>query len=161
MRIFGIFGMVLSCVSCGVICFLQSKWSSQSTDDSRTFEVNIRTKQVINSIGKGPTALNNFWATMNISHQGLHQKTYKKYLKKIFKPAAETEMHTRSLTDAVEAVKNVHTEMETTFSKNITAVYDVTWLAGGHSSHTGVGLEIACAVLSTFCPRVQPTTSRK
>lgn len=148
--------MVLSCISCGST--LQSEWSSQRKSGSRAFEVNIRAMQAIKSIGKGPTALNDFWATMNVSHRGLHHKTYDGHLKKTFKPAAAAAAH-NIFTDAVEAVKKVYTEMETTFSKNITVVYDGTWLTRGHSSHTGVGciidfhtgLVLDCIVLSNFC----------
>ncbi|XP_077517393.1 uncharacterized protein LOC144128162 [Amblyomma americanum] len=146
--------MVLSCISCGT---LQSEWSSQRKSGSRAFEVNIRAMQAIKSIGKGPTALNDFSATMNVSHRGLHHKTYDEHLKKTFKPAAAAAAH-NIFTDAVEAVKKVYIEMGT-FSKNITVVYDGTWLTRGHSSHTGVGciiefhtgLVLDCVVLSNFC----------
>lgn len=65
--------MALSCSTCGSI---SSHWSSQRMDDSRVFDVNIRSMQAIQTIGKGQTALNDLWATMNISHRGLHHKTY-------------------------------------------------------------------------------------
>ncbi|KAH9362808.1 hypothetical protein HPB48_015229 [Haemaphysalis longicornis] len=83
--------------------------------------------QAIRSIGKGPTALNDFWATMNVSHRGLHQKTYQGYLKKTVKPAAE-EAARNIFADAAQAGRHVYTEMEVNFANNITVVYDGTWL---------------------------------
>ncbi|XP_077539634.1 uncharacterized protein LOC144152273 [Haemaphysalis longicornis] len=148
--------MELSCRSCGTK--LHSQWSSGRIEGAKTFEVNIRSMQAMKGIGKGATALNDFWSTMNISKRGLHHKTYQKHLKNIFKPAAEATA--RSIFDcAVEAVKKVYAEMEVTLSKNITVVYDSTWLTRGHASHIGVGcviefytgLVLDCAVLSNFC----------
>ncbi|KAH8025109.1 hypothetical protein HPB51_003025 [Rhipicephalus microplus] len=63
--------LVLLCASCGPI---HSPWSSSRKSEGRAFEVNLRAMQAIKSIGKGPTALNDFWATMNVSHRGIHQK---------------------------------------------------------------------------------------
>lgn len=148
--------MELSCRSCGTK--LHSQWSSGRIEGAKTFEVNIRSMQAMKGIGKGATALNDFWSTMNVSKRGLHHKTYQKHLKNIFKPAAEAAA--RSIFDcAVEAVKKVYAEMEVTLSKNITVVYDGTWLTRGHASHIGVGcviefytgLVLDCAVLSNFC----------
>lgn len=147
--------MVLTCTSCGV---RDSVWTSGRKEGAKTFEVNLRSMQAIKSIGKGQTALNDFWATMNVSHRGLHHKTYQEHLKKTFSPAAASAAQ-NIFADAVSAVKEVYQEMEVTFSKNITVVYDGTWLTRGHSSHIGVGcviefytgLVLDCTVLSNFC----------
>uniref|UniRef100_A0A1E1XP14 Putative kolobok-8 hm n=1 Tax=Amblyomma sculptum TaxID=1581419 RepID=A0A1E1XP14_AMBSC len=146
--------MVLKC-SCG---FISSEWSSQRKQGARAFDVNLRSVQAIRSIGKGPTSLNDFWAVMNVSHRGLHQKTYQGHLKKVLKPAAEEAAQT-VFAGAVEAVKDVYKEMDVTFTKNITVVYNGTWLTRGHSSQIGVGcviefytgLVLDCTVLSNFC----------
>ncbi|XP_077513273.1 uncharacterized protein LOC144124468 [Amblyomma americanum] len=147
--------LVLSCGACGPIA---SHWSSKRKSEGRTFEVNIRAMQAIKTIGKGPTALNDFWATMNVSHHGLHQKTYQGHLKKLFKPGAE-EAAQNIFADAVLAVKDVYSKMQPSSPSNITVVYDGTWLTRGHSSHIGVGciiefytgLVLDCTVLSNFC----------
>lgn len=60
---------------------------------------------------------------------------------------------------AVAAVKKVYSEMEVSFTKNVTVVYDGTWLTRSHSSHVGVGcitefhtgLVLDSVVLSNFC----------
>ncbi|KAH7932908.1 hypothetical protein HPB49_004680 [Dermacentor silvarum] len=60
---------------------------------------------------------------------------------------------------AVAAVKKVYSEMEVGFTKNVTVVYDGTWLTRSHSSHVGVGcitefhtgLVLDSVVLSNFC----------
>ncbi|XP_077501619.1 uncharacterized protein LOC144112676 [Amblyomma americanum] len=116
--------LVLSCGACGPIA---SHWSSKRKSEGRTFEVNIRAMQAIKTIGKGPTALNDFWATMNVSHRGLHQKTYQGHLKKLFKPGAE-EAAQNIFADAVLAVKDVYSKMQPSSPSNITVVYDGTWL---------------------------------
>lgn len=124
--------------SCSAI---SSQWSSQRKQDARVFDVNLRSMQAIRSIGKGPTPLNDFWAVMNVSHRGLHQKTYQEHLKKALKPADEVAAQT-VFADAVKAVKDVYKEMKMNSTKNITVVYDGTWLTCGHSLHIGVGCVI-------------------
>ncbi|CAN7978839.1 unnamed protein product, partial [Ixodes persulcatus] len=61
--------------------------------------------------------------------------------------------------DAVEAVRKVYKEMDGTFTKNVTVVYDGTWMTRGHTSHIGVGtviefytgLVLDSVVLSNLC----------
>lgn len=60
---------VLSRVSCDN---LDTECSSRQKEGARAFGVNIPATHDIWGIGKGPTALNDFWATMNVSHHGLH-----------------------------------------------------------------------------------------
>lgn len=147
--------MVLICRSCGTA---SSHWSSERKEGARVFDVNVRSVQAIRSTGKGPTAINDFWTVMNVLRKELHQNTYQRHLKNVIKPAAEVPAQT-VLTDAVQAVKNTYEEIEVNFTKNITVVYDGTWLTRGHSSHIGVGCVIEfytgqvidCTVLSNFC----------
>ncbi|KAH7940641.1 hypothetical protein HPB49_002740 [Dermacentor silvarum] len=118
--------------SCSAI---SSQWSSQRKQGARVFDVNLRSMQAIRSIGKGPTPLNDFWAVMNVSHRGLHQKTYQEHLKAL-KPADEVAAQT-VFADAVMAVKDVYKEMKMNSTKNITVVYDGTLaksLKGGNVS---------------------------
>ncbi|XP_075533155.1 uncharacterized protein LOC142566189 [Dermacentor variabilis] len=147
--------MVLHCSACGTS---ETQWSSPREEGSRAFEVNLRSMQAIKSIGKGATALTDFWSVMNVSYRGLHQKTFQGHLKAKFRPAA-SKSATNACTDAVAAVKRVYTEMDPTFHKNITVIYDGTWMTRGHSSHIGVGaviefysgLVLDFVVLSNYC----------
>lgn len=97
--------------------------------------------QAVKSIGKGSTALTNFWSVMNISHRGLQHKTFQKHLKTEFRSAGN-EAAANVFSDAVAAVYIVYKEMDPAFNKNITVVYDGTWLTRGHTSHIGVGTVI-------------------
>ncbi|CAN7980626.1 unnamed protein product, partial [Ixodes pacificus] len=44
------------------------------------FEVNMKAMKGIQSIGKGSTALTDFCAALNVSHRGLHHKTFQCHL---------------------------------------------------------------------------------
>lgn len=55
-------------------------------DEDRSFKVNTRSTQATRSIGKGQTALDDFWAIMKLSQNGLHKETYQGHLKNGFKP---------------------------------------------------------------------------
>lgn len=127
--------MMLTCETCGVIAH---EWSSPRKEGGRAFDVNLRAMQAIKSIGKGSTALTDFWSIMNVSHRGLHHKTFQAHLKAEFQPAGD-EAAANVFSDAVAAVRRVYTEMEPTFTKNVTVVYDGTWMTRGHTSHIGVG----------------------
>ncbi|KAH7978906.1 hypothetical protein HPB49_007288 [Dermacentor silvarum] len=148
--------MILTCTACGADA--DNAWSSPRMENSRAFEVNIRAMQAIKSIGKGATALTDFWSVMNVSHRGLHPKTFQKHLKAEFRPAgAGAAAHVFS--EAVAAVREVYSQMEPTPTKNVTVVYDGTWMTRGHASHIGVGtviefytgLVLDCVVLSNYC----------
>ncbi|KAH7978238.1 hypothetical protein HPB49_004889 [Dermacentor silvarum] len=56
------------CPSCGTI---KSSWTSLCKKDSQAFEVNVHAIMAMKQIGKGQTALNNFWAAINVSYRGL------------------------------------------------------------------------------------------
>lgn len=62
---------------------------------------------------KGLTALNYFWATMNVSHRGLNHKTYQEHLKRKFSPAAASAVE-NVFADAVSPVKAVYRVMKVT-----------------------------------------------
>lgn len=92
-------------------------------ENSRAFEATIRAMQAIKAIGKGATALIDFWSVMNVSHWGLHHKTFQKHLKGEFRPAGEVAAaHVYS--EAVAAVREVYSQMEPTPTKNVNVVYD-------------------------------------
>ncbi|CAN7938873.1 unnamed protein product, partial [Ixodes hexagonus] len=79
----------------GMYCAIwASYFHSCSTDlassHNRAFEVNVRSMQAIKSVRKGSTALTDFWSIMNVSHWGLHQRTFQGHLETTFRPAADT-----------------------------------------------------------------------
>ncbi|CAN8029787.1 unnamed protein product, partial [Ixodes persulcatus] len=72
--------LVLACSICDL---REEQFSSpRMTGDAKItpFEVNVRAMKAIQSIGKGATALSDFFATMNISHRGLRHKTYQGHM---------------------------------------------------------------------------------
>ncbi|KAG0429115.1 hypothetical protein HPB47_023957 [Ixodes persulcatus] len=74
------------CPPCGI---LASSWTLPCQQDLRALEANIRSIVAIKQIGKGQTALNDFWAAMNVSHRGLHHKTFQEHLKKTFRESED------------------------------------------------------------------------
>ncbi|XP_075547627.1 uncharacterized protein LOC142582108 [Dermacentor variabilis] len=147
--------MLLTCNACGVVA---SEWSSPRVEGGKAFDVNMRAVQAIKTTGRGATELTDFWSVMNVSHRGLHHKTVQRHLKSKFRPAGG--MAAASLfSDAVAAVRKVYSEMNLAFTKNVTVVYDGTWMTRGHASHIGVGTIIEfytgllhdCVVLSNRC----------
>lgn len=68
----------------------------------------------------------------------MHHKTFQGHLKASFKPASEAAAAS-VFVDAVAAVHKVYTDMDPTFTKNVTVVYDGTGMTRGHTSHVGVG----------------------
>ncbi|CAN7988728.1 unnamed protein product [Ixodes hexagonus] len=123
------------CPHCGI---LASSWTSPRQQDSRAFEVNIRSIMAIKQIGKGQTALNDFWAAMNVSHRGLHHKTFQEHLKKTFREPEALCMD-KFYAESAVAVRTACQKMDQGFCKDITVVYDGTWHKRGHTSHIGVG----------------------
>ncbi|CAN7946000.1 unnamed protein product, partial [Ixodes pacificus] len=107
---------IVSCSACGES---NAFWSSPRLESSKAFDVNIRAMQAIKGIGKGQTALNDFFATLNVSHRGLHQKTYQEHLKKYFLQAAKA-MSATICAEAATIVKDVYKELDPTFTGNIT-----------------------------------------
>ncbi|XP_077485828.1 uncharacterized protein LOC144096848 [Amblyomma americanum] len=112
----------LTCALCGTVA---KGWSSPRKEGRRIFDVNLRAIQAVKSIGKGATALNDFWSIMNVSHRRLHHKTFQKHLKSEFRLASETAA-AKFFSDAVAAVRTFYSEMDPTFNNNITVVYNGT-----------------------------------
>ncbi|XP_070390930.1 uncharacterized protein [Dermacentor albipictus] len=128
----------LVCPHCGIIA---NSWSSPRQNTGNAFEVNIRAIMAMKQIGKGQTAVNDFWAAMNVSHRGLHHKTYQEHLKKTFR-GPETQRMESFYSESAAAVKKIYQGMDPGFTRDITVVYDGTWHKCGHTSHIGVGAVI-------------------
>ncbi|XP_070379643.1 uncharacterized protein [Dermacentor albipictus] len=128
----------LVCPHCGIIA---NSWSSPRQNAGNAFEMNIRAIMAMKQIGKGQTAVNDFWAAMNVSHRGLHHKTYQEHLKKTFR-GPETQRMESFYSESAAAVKKVYQGMDPGFTRDITVVYDGTWHKRGHTSHIGVGAVI-------------------
>lgn len=143
------------CASCGTVDKL---WTSPRKKDTQAFDVNVRAIMAIKQIGKGQTALNDFWAAMNVSYRGLHHKTFQKHLKETFRKPEATALE-KFYADSATAVIKTYKEMDPSFCKDITVVYDGTWHKRGHTSHIGVGsvidfftgLILDAVVLSNHC----------
>ncbi|KAG0421407.1 hypothetical protein HPB47_002698 [Ixodes persulcatus] len=143
------------CLHCGIIA---SSWTSPRQQDSRAFEVNIRSIMAIKQLGKGQTALNDFWAATNVPHRGLHHKTFQEHLKKTFREP-EALCVEKFYAESAVAVKTACKKMDPGFCKDITVVYDGTWHKRGFTSHIGVGsvieyhtgLILDAVVLSNLC----------
>lgn len=125
----------LVCPVCEVV---SHAWSSPRKADSNAFDVNLRAISAIRSIGKGQTALNDFWSTMNVSHRGLHHKTYQEHLKNVVSKSAAVSAE-KIFTESAAAVKSICKDMDPSFTRDIAVIYDGTWHKRGFSSHVGVG----------------------
>ncbi|KAH9380598.1 hypothetical protein HPB48_018795 [Haemaphysalis longicornis] len=80
--------MVIACATCGDVA---SEWSSPRVNSDKKvnpFIVNILAARAMQATGNGQTAVNDVFATMNISHRGLHTKTWQGYVKEKLAPAA-------------------------------------------------------------------------
>lgn len=116
----------------------------------------MRAMKAINSIGKGATALSDFFAGMNISHRGLHHKSYQSHMNIMKEACCATAAECEAA--SVARVKELYAEFGNA-PGNVDVIYDGTWLTRGHSSHICVGcivemysgLVIDHIVLSNFC----------
>lgn len=146
-------------VTCSVCKHRVERFSSPRTEGSGNitpFEVNIRALKSIQSIGKGVTALSDFCAGMNLSHRGLHHKTFQAHLKKVVQVCEDTAAASEA--DSVRVVKGLYRDLAQP-ANNIDVMFDGTWMTRGRSSHIGVGciievytgLVIDHVVLSNFC----------
>ncbi|KAH9378592.1 hypothetical protein HPB48_009959 [Haemaphysalis longicornis] len=80
--------LCLECVNCGVV---SSSWSSPRVEGEQKvnpFVVNVLAARAMQSSGNRQAALNDVFAEMNISHRGLHTKTWQHYVKTKLTPAA-------------------------------------------------------------------------
>lgn len=74
--------LFVSCVNCGDIA---EAWSSPRVNGDQKvnpFAVNILAARAMQCTGNRQAALNDIFSTMNISHRGLHKKTWQGYVKK-------------------------------------------------------------------------------
>ncbi|KAM7298992.1 hypothetical protein ISCGN_019559 [Ixodes scapularis] len=72
--------LVLTCSSCD---FAESRFCSPRVAGEAKippFEINLRAMKGIQNTGKGATALADFCATLNLSHRGLHHKTFRGHM---------------------------------------------------------------------------------
>ncbi|KAH9362336.1 hypothetical protein HPB48_017988 [Haemaphysalis longicornis] len=146
-------------VTCSVCEHRVERFSSPRTQGSGNitpFEVNMRALKSIQSIEKGVTALLDFCAGMNLSHRGLHHKTFEVHLRKVVQVFEDTAAASEA--DSVRAVKDLYSDLGQ-LPNNIDVMFDGTWMTRGRSSHIGVGciievytgLVIDHVVLSNFC----------
>lgn len=146
-------------LTCSVCDHRVESFSSPRTEGSGNitpFEVNIRALKSIQSIGKGVTALSDFCAGMNLSHRGLHDKTFQAHLRKVVQVCEDTAAASES--DSVRVIKDLYRDLAQP-PNNIDMMYDGMWMARGRTSHIGVGciievytgLVIDHVVLSNFC----------
>lgn len=150
--------LFLVCGNCGD---LSSAWSSpraQGGQKVNPFAVNILAARAMQSTGNRRTALNDVFAAMNISHRGLHTKTWQRYVKKKLTPAA-TRAAEKVLQDSAHSVRQLYRELNLDNPGNISVSFDGSWMTRGHSSHIGVGavveiftgLVLDYVVFSNFC----------
>lgn len=122
---------------------LQVLWShcwtlvTSKADGRRTFEVNMRAMQAIKTIGKGSTALMDLRSIINVLHCGLH-KTFQMHLNETFQERA-SEAAQNMFSNAVDAVCELYKKTDLAFNRNITVVYDGTWLTHRHTSYMSIG----------------------
>ncbi|XP_077494020.1 uncharacterized protein LOC144104733 [Amblyomma americanum] len=148
----------LVCVNCGDTA---SAWSSPRAEGSQKinpFAVNILAARAMQSTGNRRTALNDVFAAMNISHRGLHTKTWQSYVKSKLTPAA-TRAAEKVLNDSANSVRQLYRELNLDNPGNISVSFDGSWMTRGHSSRIGVGavielftgLVLDYVVFSNFC----------
>ncbi|XP_077511721.1 uncharacterized protein LOC144122078 [Amblyomma americanum] len=150
--------LVLVCAVCGDVA---SVWSSPRVSGDQNvnpFTVNILASRAMQSTGNRQTALNDIFSAMNISHRGLHTKTWQQYLKTKLTPSAVRAAN-KVTAECASSVRDLYAEMNLGNPGNIAVSYDGTWMTRGHSSHICVGtvielfsgLVLDFVVLSNFC----------
>ncbi|CAN7947575.1 unnamed protein product [Ixodes pacificus] len=146
----------LSCTGCDL---REARFSSPRVKEGASitpFEVNLRALKGIQSIGKNVTALSDFCAWMNLSHRGLHHKTFQGHLRKVVRVCES--IAAASEAASVEVIKELYSDLLQPVN-NIDVIFDGTWMTRGRSSRIGVGciiemytgLVIDHIVLSNFC----------
>lgn len=150
--------LLLVCSNCGDKATV---WSSPRVNgDAKVnpFAINILAARAMQATGNRQTALNDIFAIMNISHRGLHTKTWQAYQKLKLTPAAARAAEKQEKVSA-ESVRKLYSELSLDNPGNIAVSYDGSWMTRGHSSHIGVGavielfsgLVLDYVVLSNFC----------
>lgn len=154
--------LVLTCSKCGDKA---SAWSSprvNGTQKVNPFTINILAARAMQSTGNRQTAFNDIFAAMNISHRGLHTKTWQRYVKTKLTPAATRAAETLT-TECAKSVRQLYSQLNFGNPGNVAVSYDGSWMTRGHSSHIGVGavvelftgLVLDYVVLSNFCAGCQ------
>ncbi|XP_077537466.1 uncharacterized protein LOC144149688 [Haemaphysalis longicornis] len=150
--------LMVVCVNCGDVT---AAWSSPRVDGTQKmnpFAVNILAARAMQTTGNRQAALNDIFSTMNISHRGLHKKTWQGYIKQKLTPAAARAAE-KVTSESARSVRELYRELDVANPGNIAVSYDGSWMSRGHSSHIGVGvvielftgLVIDYVVLSNFC----------
>ncbi|KAH9360362.1 hypothetical protein HPB48_003557 [Haemaphysalis longicornis] len=150
--------MVIACATCGDIA---SEWSSpcvKSDKKVNPFVMNILAARAMQTTGNHQTALNDVFASMIISHRGLHTKTWQGYVKEKLAPAA-TRAADNVMATSARSVRKLYDDLKLGNLGNISVTYDGSWMTRGHSSHIGVGVVIEpftglfldFVTLSNFC----------
>ncbi|KAM7310091.1 uncharacterized protein ISCGN_007049 [Ixodes scapularis] len=148
--------LLLVCATCE---FEKKQFSSPrvaGTAKITPFEVNMRAMKGIQSIGKGVTALADFCASMNLSHRGLHHKTFQGHLKTHVQACEKSASASEAASS--EVVKRLYADFLNPVG-NIDVIFDGSWMTRGRSSHIGVGcivelysgLVLDHVVYSNFC----------
>ncbi|KAH9382231.1 hypothetical protein HPB48_015927 [Haemaphysalis longicornis] len=78
---------------------------------------------------------------MNLSHRGLHHKTFQAHLKKVVQVCEDTA--TVSEADSVCVVKRLYRDLAQ-LPNSIDVMFDGTWTTRGRSSHIGVVQQAFC-----------------
>ncbi|KAM7311432.1 hypothetical protein ISCGN_008339 [Ixodes scapularis] len=128
--------LLLVCATCE---FEKKQFSSPrvaGTAKITPFEVNMRAMKGIQSIGKGVTALADFCASMNLSHRGLHHKTFQGHLKTHVQACEKSASASEAASS--EVVKRLYADFLNPVG-NIDVIFDGSWMTRGRSSHIGVG----------------------
>ncbi|XP_077502161.1 uncharacterized protein LOC144113128 [Amblyomma americanum] len=148
----------LQCASCGDA---SSAWSSprvRGDQKINPFVVNVLAARAMQSTGNQQTALNDIFSSLNVSHRGLHNKTWQDYVKKKLTPAAARAAE-EVTQECARSVRELYNELDLGNPGNIAVSYDGTWMTRGHTSHIGVGtvielftgLVLDYVVLCNFC----------
>ncbi|KAH9372563.1 hypothetical protein HPB48_008719 [Haemaphysalis longicornis] len=130
--------MVIACAMCGDIA---SEWSSprvKSDKKVNPFVVNVLAARAMQTTGNRQTALNDVFATMNISHRGLHTETWQGYMKEKLAPAA-TRAADNVMATSARSVRKLYDDDDLQLGNpgNISVTYDGSWMTRGHSSNIG------------------------
>ncbi|CAN8019459.1 unnamed protein product, partial [Ixodes persulcatus] len=156
------YGLVVKLGLCCNICGdVASEWSSlrvEGPNKINPFEINVLAACAMQATGNGQTALNDIFATMNISHRGLHNKTYQRYVKEKLNPATKRAAAKIS-SECATSVVTLYKHLCYGSPNNIAVSYDGSWKRRGHCSHIGLGTVIELfsgfvldqVVLSNFC----------
>lgn len=119
--------MVIACATCGDIA---SEWSSprvKSDKKVNPFVVNVLAARAMQTTGNRQTALNDVFATMNISHRGLHTKTWQGYVKEKLAPAA-TRAADNVMATSARSVRKLYDDLQLGNPGNISVTYDGSWM---------------------------------